>query len=164
MTSDDAPIFFAFRSDPEIMKFIDRPLASSIDEIHALIDLIDGGINSNSTIGWGIESRATSKFAGTASFHRIYPEHHRAEIGYMLGKEYWGKGLASEAVNALVQFGFSTMKLHSIEANVNPANSGSIRVLEKNGFVKEAHFKENYYSKGKFLDSAIYSLVSTDKL
>jgi ribosomal-protein-alanine N-acetyltransferase len=52
------------------------------------------------------------------------------------------------------------MKLHSVEANVNPANNSSIKLLKKNKFVKEAHYKENYFYDGKFLDSAVYSLLS----
>ena len=65
-----------------------------------------------------------------------------------------------EAMKGVLQYGFETMKLHSVEANVNPGNNASTKVLEKNGFVKEAYFKENYYYNGKFIDSAIYSLLT----
>jgi ribosomal-protein-alanine N-acetyltransferase len=51
------------------------------------------------------------------------------------------------------------MKLHSVEADVNPANQPSIKLLERNNFVREAYFKENYFYDGKFLDSAIYTLL-----
>jgi ribosomal-protein-alanine N-acetyltransferase len=59
----------------------------------------------------------------------------------------------------VLKYGFEVLKLHSIEANVNPENIASIKLLEKNNFVREAYFRENYFYNGKFLDSAIYSLV-----
>ena len=61
---------------------------------------------------------------------------------------------------AVLNYGFTVMELHSVEANVNPDNAASISLLEKNHFIREACFKENYYFDGRFLDSAIYSLLS----
>lgn len=90
----------------------------------------------------------------------IKPEHYRAEIGYMLLPEYHRKGIASEAVKEVVKYGFDVMKLHSIEAVLDPENHGSAKVLEKNGFVKEAHFKENGFFEGRFLDTVIYSILN----
>ena len=65
-----------------------------------------------------------------------------------------------EAMDAVLEYGFKEMKLHSIEANVDPGNQPSIKLLEKKGFIKEAHFKENMFFNGSFLDSAIYSLLN----
>jgi ribosomal-protein-alanine N-acetyltransferase len=64
-----------------------------------------------------------------------------------------------EAMTVVLEYGFNTIKLHSVEANVNPNNTRSIQLLEKNGFVREAYHRENYYYNGHFLDSAIYSLI-----
>ncbi len=68
-----------------------------------------------------------------------------------------------EALNVVLDYGFNIMRLHSVEADVNPMNIASIKILEKNNFVREAHFRENYYYSGKFLDSYVYSLLSTDR-
>ena len=62
-----------------------------------------------------------------------------------------------EAINAVVDYGFSILGLHSIEAQLNPENIGSSAVLESTGFTKEGHLKENLYFKGEFRDTAIYS-------
>ena len=64
-----------------------------------------------------------------------------------------------EAMEAVLLYGFQKMKLDSVEANVNPFNAASIKLLEKNGFVREGYFRGNYYYNGKFLDSAIYALL-----
>ena len=64
-----------------------------------------------------------------------------------------------ESLVATINYGFQTMKLHSIAAVINPDNKASIKLLERNHFVKEAHFKENYYHQGEFRDTEIYSLL-----
>ena len=78
----------------------------------------------------------------------------------MLLPEYHGKGIVSEAVKEAVNYGFQVMKLHSIEAIIDPDNHASAKVLEKNGFIKEAHLKENEFFNGRFLDSVIYSILN----
>jgi ribosomal-protein-alanine N-acetyltransferase len=79
----------------------------------------------------------------------------------MLLPEIHGKEIASEAVGIVVEFGFNEMKLHSIEAVIDPRNSASEKVLQKNGFIKEAHLKENEFFEGEFIDSVIYSRLNT---
>ena len=63
-------------------------------------------------------------------------------------------------MKVVLDYGFNTLKIHSLEANVNPGNAASIKLLERNGFVREAYYRENYYYNGHFLDSAIYSLIN----
>jgi ribosomal-protein-alanine N-acetyltransferase len=81
-------------------------------------------------------------------------------VGYMLFPKYNGRGIVSEALQKVVDYGFNDMKLHSIEAILDPENKGSERVLLKNGFVKEGHLLENEYYEGRFLDSMIYSKLN----
>jgi ribosomal-protein-alanine N-acetyltransferase len=78
----------------------------------------------------------------------------------MLLPEYHGKGIITEAIKETVKYGFEIMKLHSIEAVIDPENLASEKVLLKSGFIKEAHFKENEYYEGRFLDSVIYSILN----
>ena len=87
--------------------------------------------------------------------------HFRAEIGYDLAPAFWGQGVMPEAVGAVLTFGFTTMGLHSVEAQIDPENTGSRRVLEKLGFVQEAYFRENFYvaAEARFTDTAVFSLL-----
>ena len=87
-------------------------------------------------------------------------ENYRAELGYLLHPSHQQKGLMQEAVLAVLFYGFSAIKLHSVEANINPANVASKKLLEKNRFVQEAYFKENFYYRGRFMDAAIYALLT----
>jgi len=73
--------------------------------------------------------------------------------------EFNGKGYITEAIKAVVTYGFEEMDLHSIEAVIDPDNVASEKVLQKNGFVKEAHILENELWDGKFWDTVIYSLL-----
>jgi ribosomal-protein-alanine N-acetyltransferase len=65
-----------------------------------------------------------------------------------------------EALMAVIRFGFDSMKLHSIEAHIDPVNTASALVLEKTGFIREAYFKEDFFYKGRFSDTAVYSLLA----
>ena len=96
---------------------------------------------------------------GNIALWRIDKAHHRAEIGYILCPEQWGKGIMDEAMKVVLFYAFNEMKLHSIEAQINPHNLQSEKLLQKNGFIKEAHFRENYFYNGRFLDTVVYSLV-----
>jgi len=153
----DVHDLFTLRSDERIMKFINRPVAKTLDEAGELITTIMDDLTNNTAITWGITRKDDLKLIGTIGFWRIMEEHYRAEIGYLLHPDLQGKGFMQEALGAILDYGFRTMKLHSVEANVNPGNTASQKLLERNHFVKEAYFKENYYSDGKFLDSIIYS-------
>ena len=157
---DDAQALFEMRSDERVMQYLDRPRAKSIAEMENLIRLIDHDIENNNGITWGLSLSGTSRLIGTMGFWNITKAHFRAEIGYLLHPDYQGKGLMLESARKTIDFGFREMGLHSIEANVNPNNLRSAKMLEKCGFVKEAHFRENYYYDGKFLDSVIYSLIN----
>ncbi len=69
----------------------------------------------------------------------------------------------SEALKAVLDYGFNTMGLHSVEAIASPLNNASIKILERNGFVREAYFKENFLWEGQYLDSVVYSLLAPKK-
>ena len=158
--NNDVNEIFALRSDPETMKYIPRPLVKTTEEALEHIATIDSKIDTNEGINWAITLKGNPKLIGIIGHYRIKPEHFRAEIGYILLPEYSGKGIITEAIQEVVQYGFEIMKLHSIEAIIDPENHGSAKVLEKNNFVKEAHLKENEFYDGRFLDTVIYSILN----
>ncbi|MBP6697781.1 MAG: GNAT family N-acetyltransferase [Flavobacteriales bacterium] len=149
----DVEQVFALRSDPLVMQHVNRPLAKTIDDASALIDLINSMVAASDAVQWAITVKGDDVFIGLIGFWRMEKQHHLAELGYMLAHEHWGKGYISEAIGALIPFGFNTLGLHRIEAITRPENAASIRALEKNGFAPEAHFKENIFWNGSFHDS-----------
>ena len=159
---EDARDFFKLRSNPAVMEFMDSVYINSEEEALLKVQSIRNDFRERNGINWVIVDQQTNEFAGYISFWRLMKEHVRAEIGYALIPKFWGKGIMLEAAKTVLDFGFETMKLHSVEANVNIQNQRSISLLNKLGFVKEAHFRENYLFEGKFLDSIIYSLLESD--
>ncbi|MBL7936429.1 MAG: GNAT family N-acetyltransferase [Bacteroidia bacterium] len=157
---DDAQDYFELRSNVEAMKYISKPIQTSVEETKTLIYKINEMINCNDGIGWAVCFKENPKMIGTVSFHRIDKQNYRAETGYMLHPDYWQRGIISEAVKAIIDYGFGKMQLHSIEAHIDPKNIGSEKVLTKLHFEKEAYFKENYFYNGEFLDTAVFSLIN----
>jgi len=162
ITLDDSKEIFSIRSNDDVMKYMDVPRHYSVSDSEKLLRSIEDSFKNGKGINWAIIKKDSNAFIGYIGFIRIFSEHCRAEIGYALKPDYWGKGYMYEAINRLAKFGFEEMKLHSIEANVNPLNERSKKVLERVGFKKEAYFRENYLFDGKFLDSVIYSLLEKD--
>ena len=128
--------------------------------MYAFIKKIDEVIDTNEGVNWGITLKGNPKVIGYIGFWNMQKEHFRCETGYVLHPEFHRKGIMNEAMEAALAYCFNTMNFHSIEANVNPENDGSIHLLEKNNFVREGYYHENYFYNGRFLDTAIYSLLN----
>ena len=159
LSMDDTDAVFALRSDPVAMRYVPRPLAKNHDEAAAHIKLILDEIQANNSLQWAITLADDPTMVGIIGFWRMKKEHYRAELGYMALPMHWGKGFMSEAIGAVVGHAFDTLGFHSLEAIVDPQNPASMRVLEKNGFLREAWFKEDFLWNGEFLDSVHYGLV-----
>jgi ribosomal-protein-alanine N-acetyltransferase len=161
INTNDADAILSLRSNDEVMKYIPRPYLKNKDDALALIAMFDDKIENGIGINWGIYFLdEPEKLLGIIGHYRIKPEHHRAEVGYMIFPEHNGKGIITEALQKVVEYGFKEMKLHSIEAILDPENKGSEKVLQKNGFLKEGHFIENEYYEGRFLNSMVYSILN----
>jgi ribosomal-protein-alanine N-acetyltransferase len=160
ITLEDAPELFFQRTDERVMKYIERPRPTDIKDTLEFINKITDLEKNNDLITWGITLKNEPKLIGTVCFLNIKKENYRSELGYALHPDFHNKGIMNEVLSVVIKYGFEQMKLHSIEANINPANIASQKLLEKNGFVREAYFKENFFWQGKFLDSAIYSLLA----
>jgi ribosomal-protein-alanine N-acetyltransferase len=160
ISSEDAGEIFFLRSDKRVMKYIDRDPAQSIEDALNWIRIIVDLLQKAEAVTWAICLKTENKMIGTITLWNIQKDHHRAEVGYALHPDWQGRGIMQEALKEVLNFGFRKMKLHSVEANVNPQNKASIKLLERNRFIREAYFRENYYYNGEFLDSAIYSLLT----
>jgi [ribosomal protein S5]-alanine N-acetyltransferase len=161
ITKQDAPQLFHLRSNDKVMQYIDKEKFKTIAQTEALINRIDDDLNNNNGITWRISLKEKpGTLVGTIGFWRMIKENYRAEVGYMLHYNLWGRGITKEALQAVIDFGFNNIKLHSIEAHINPGNIASAKLLQSTGFVQEAYFKEDYFFRGAFLDTAVYCLLN----
>ncbi len=147
------------RGNPETMKFIPRPLVTNTEEALAHYHMINDKIENNEGINWAITIKGNPKLIGIMGHYKIQAEHYRSEVGYMILPQFNGQGITAEALKAVLEYGFDDMGLHSTEAILDAENHGSERVLQKSGFVKEAHFVENEFIKGNWRDNLVYSLL-----
>jgi [ribosomal protein S5]-alanine N-acetyltransferase len=162
LNKKDTEQLYLIRSNELVMKYMDAIMINNMKAASVMISFFKYEFKHKNAITWGIVEKQTNKLIGTFAFWRLLKQHCRAEIGYSLTPKYWGNGLMTEAFKTLIEYGFKSMNLHSIEANVNPKNENSIKLLERIGFKKEAYFRENFKYQDKFIDSAIYCLIETD--
>lgn len=162
MQKEDASGLFSIRGNDQAMQYMDSVWHSSVEDSKVNIEEIQKAFLDKNGINWAIVEKDSNQFIGYFGYWRLDKSNSRAEIGYALIPEFWGKGYMKEAALTLIDFGFKQLKVHSIEANINPSNDASRKLLLKLGFKKEAYFRENYFYKGKFLDSEIYSLLEGD--
>lgn len=111
---------------------------------------------------WAICSMDNSIFYGVCTLNFWKKEHRKAETGYWIFPEYWGKGIVSEAMARVIEYGFTDMNLHRISAEAETDNPGSIAVLKKTGFVYEGTFKEYEIKDGRFIHLALYALLKKE--
>jgi ribosomal-protein-alanine N-acetyltransferase len=156
---EDAEAIFAMRSNGRVNQFIARPQMQQLEDAQALVARTQRAFADRLAIGWAGILRQGSTIIGSCGFNSIEPQNHHAEIGGEMATEYWGKGIAQEAVKAILQFGLDTLGLHTIEAKVNPGNRGAIYVMESLGFQKEAHYRDRIRFQDQFWDMAVYTLI-----
>ena len=162
ITPGDIPILRELRIDDDVQMYIKRP-RETMERTREVAGQMMSNVENNEAISWAITMRVSGAFVGTIGLWQIDKYHQKGEIGYMTFKQYWNKGIVSEALKEVIDYGFKVMKLHRIEAEIDPDNIASGRVLEKLGFAREAYYKEDYYYEGKFFDSARYGLLTAYK-
>ncbi|WP_102274144.1 GNAT family N-acetyltransferase [Cytobacillus massiliigabonensis] len=157
----DAPNMFSYFSKDEVTKYYDLESFTSEKEAEDLIRRFQQRYSERKQIRWAITLRDNSdQLIGTCGFHAIEEEHYKAEIGYELHPDFWGQGIMTEVIEAVIQYGFKSMQLNRIEAFYDPRNGSSGRVLEKNGFEFEGILKKRYFEKGKFVDAAVSAILN----
>lgn len=109
-----------------------------------------------------IADKANNAYIGDIGFSEYVEAHRRVEMGYRLGKEYWGRGIVSHFIGRLVAWGFDTLPYNRIEALVDVRNGSSKRVLIKNGFLREGTLRQYEYEHGGYVDLEMYSILRDD--
>ncbi len=154
----DAAAILAMRANGRVNQFIARQEMQKIEDAQALVERTAQAYVSRQAIGWAGVLREGETIVGTCGFNSIEVHNLHGEIGGEMATEYWGKGIAQEAVKAILTFGLEVIGLQTVEAKVNPGNRGAISLLEGMGFQKEAHFRDRIRFQGQFWDMAVYTL------
>lgn len=159
LTLSDAPAIFNIRGDYEVTRYNTGLAYDRIDQARDLIQAIRAGYIDGAELRWGITLKGNPAVIGMCGFNYWVRHDRRASIGYDLARIYWGQGLMTEAVCAMVEFGFDRMNLNRIEADADGRNPASARVLHKVGFRDEGVQREQFYENGSFYDLHLFALL-----
>jgi len=135
VTNDDQAIFM-LRSDKEVNRFLNRKLAHNLDEARQFINVVNGNIDTNSSVYWGITFRENNELIGTICLYEFSGEDLKCEIGFELLTTFQGQGLMNEAVAEVIHFAFHSIGVQIIEAVFHKDNQRSIQLLERFSFKK----------------------------
>lgn len=152
---------FRLFGSAEVTQFYNVVTLNEEEEAQRFIDFFRTRYLMNAAIRWGIALKGHSQLIGTAGYNNFTP-HHRANIGYDLLPAYWNKGYITEALGAIIDYGFRHLGVNRIEAEVMPGNGASERVLEKLGFTREGLLRQWMYWNGKHYDMIMFSLLRSE--
>lgn len=148
---------FEYAQDPEVSKCLTWTPHKNIEDTKKFIEAaIDAYINRIMVV-WVIEQKETQKAIGTISLMNFFPQHASCEVGYALSRKYWGNGITTEVLRAVVKFCFEEILINRIEAHSFPRNIASQQVLKKCGFKYEGTLREKMIIKEKFVDLKVFS-------
>jgi RimJ/RimL family protein N-acetyltransferase len=156
---DDATQLFAIYGDPRVARFLPRAAWHSIAQAEERIARDAQQLVSGEGLRLGLVRRADACLVGDCCLFHFDDQCRRAEIGYSLAVAAWGSGLMHEGLTALIGHGFEALDLNRIEADIDPRNTASARVLERLGFRLEGHLRERWIVEGEVSDSGLYGLL-----
>jgi len=151
---------FEIFSDEETMEFYDVWPHKNIDRTKEMEQNYQKRFADGTGIRWGIS--LDNKLIGTIGLF-WHPERHFANLGYDLNKAYWGKGIITEAIHAVIKYAFEVQKIHRVEAQTDPRNFASQKVLLKNGFVQEGELRDKMFFRDRYNTVVSFSKLITDK-
>lgn len=162
LSEADAPSLFRLFQDPAVRRFLTRRQWHSVDEALALIAQDRRAMAAGEYLRLGLEVSDGGALIGEVSLFNFAEASRRAEVGYALARDAWGKGYMSEALRALLELAFGELGLNRIEADIDPRNDASARILERMGFQQEGLLRERWIVAGEVSDSGLYGLLRRD--
>ena len=161
---EDAEAIFVTFSDEETMQFTGHGPYRLLDETRRFIEQIQTRYARREAIRWGITLKGENRVIGSCGFHDFDAGFHRAETGYELNRAFWNQGLMTEAMSAILAYGFTDLDLHRIEASIDMANEASKKLLLKLGFTYEGNLRQRYAFRGRFGDEHFFGLLQDEWL
>ena len=164
LSAGDVAAVYELYADKEAVRFGYAPSMESLHDARRVILATLELARDRTMFHFGVADREHDRIIGHATLFRWEREQRRAEVGYSIRRDLWGRGLATEAVATLIVFAFESLGLRRIEADADPRNVASIRVLEKLGFVREGVARERWEIGGEVQDSILFGLLQRDWL
>lgn len=163
-TYADLPSYMAFLTDPDVQRWLGGIMIPKDEKRQRQwVDNINGRcLKAKLVLTWCVEEKETGNVIGRVDLGGFVRKS-MADLSYYFNKEHWGRGYATEAVHAVVAFGFEQLQLHRIQATVMPENVASLRVLEKAGFSREGLLRQTDFG-AEFHDAWMLSILKDEYL
>lgn len=156
--------FYALYADPRVMRYWSFPAwterAQAQPRFQSALDGRDTGVR----LCWAIATQHEDRLIGGVTLFAIDQAHRRAEIGYALASTHWGRGYARAALSRVIGHAFGPLGLHRLEADIDPRNEASCRLVERLGFRREGLLRERWHVAGEVCDSSLYGLLAREVL
>ncbi len=162
LVDEDAEALFKYRSDA-ITNQYQGWIPKTIDDTKNFISKIAENIDEYDTwFQFAIISKANDELIGDIGIHFFDVDRYQVEIGCTLSKDYHGKGLANEALRSMINYLFNDLNKQRITCSIDPLNQASIKMVERLGFRKEAHFKQSILIDGEWYDDMVYAILKEE--
>jgi len=159
----DTAALFALYSDPAVTRYWSHPVWTDPAQAHLYLSLRKDEATTF-VHAWAIADKASNELIGALTFFSISGTHARAEVGYSLMSHLHGQALGKEALETALKYGFETLNLYRIEADVDPRNLASVKLLEKLHFQREGFLRQRWRVNGEVCDSLLYGLLKDEYL
>ena len=160
--SNDADAMFRLYSDPRVMRYWSFPPWTERSQAEAYLKRVLGEMAEGRVLPWAIAAAEDDRLLGTVTFFALDLVQGRAEIGYSLDPKFQGQGMASEALRVALAHAFDTLRLRRVEADADPRNVPSCRLLERLGFRLEGLLRARWRVAGEICDTALYGLLAPE--
>ncbi len=162
VTERDLPDLLEINGDPEVTRFLPYATWQSTEDGAAWLRRMEALAATGTGQQLVVVRHEDSKVVGTVLLFKFDEGSSRMELGYVLGRRYWKQGLMREALEAICAHAFSAMSIRRIEAEVNPANEPSNRLLRSLGFRLEGTLRQRWVAKGEAYDTNFYGCLAED--
>lgn len=158
---EDAEDMFRIYSDVETMKYWSEQPAKDVAAAQEMVRK-DIEFDGETAVFWAIVDKTSDTVIGKCTLFAYSDQNRRAEIGYVLSRSFWGRGVMTEACKAIINLAFGELQLHRIEADTDVENAGSIALLQKLGFQNEGLFRQRWRVYDEWQDSLMLGLLAPD--
>ena len=155
---EDQQFVYEGLSHPEVIPFYGVRY-DSFDAAKAQMDWYESLQREGTGLAWKLVEKTTGEKLGVIAVYLYKPEHKKAEIGFWLLPQFWNKGFASEALNAVIDYWKVEKGLHRLEGFVEEGNAASSKLLEKAGFQREGKMVDCEIKNGRYISLLIYGLI-----
>ena len=161
-TPADAEGLFAIFSDPAVVRYWSSAEWADISHAHTMIEETLAAYKAGDGVRLAVILTATGEMVGQINLHHMFHSNRRCEVGYALAQAHWGKGYVTEALEAALDYAFGTLGLNRIEADIDPRNDASEKVLKRLAFREEGYMRERWIVEGEVCDTTFFGLIKSD--